>query len=74
MCPLAPMNVYARRKSVDVGGLALALGETGSGSGWVGSDELESNEVPFAELLSDMVTSTQETVSLRYVPQLVPHF
>lgn len=69
MCRLAPMNGYARRRSVDVGGLALALSETGSGSGWGGWDESESDEVPFAELLSDMVTSTQETVSLHYVPQ-----
>lgn len=28
-----------RRKSVDIGGLALALGETGHGSGWGGWDE-----------------------------------
>ena len=33
-----------RRKSVDVGGLALALGEDGRGSGWGGWDEDQISE------------------------------
>jgi hypothetical protein len=31
----------ARRRSVDVGGLSLALGSQGRGQGWVGWDESE---------------------------------
>lgn len=46
MCRQNIMNLGPRRKSVDVGGLALALGETGSGSGWMGGEESEGDEAP----------------------------
>lgn len=37
-----------RRRSVDVGGLALALGEASSGYGWGGWEEAEKGETRFA--------------------------
>ena len=37
----APPLSHARRRSVDVGGLSLALGSQGLGQGWVGWDESE---------------------------------
>jgi len=52
-----------RRRSVDVGGLALALENQGLGHGWGGWEERESGEVRYAELLSDMYTQTQSTVN-----------
>lgn len=55
-----------RRKSVDVGGLALALGEDGRGNGWGGWDEDEISEAIYAELLSDMYTQTQSTVNFHF--------
>jgi len=53
---------------VDVGGLALALGtsslgEDGMGKGWGGWEDSESAGAPYAELLSNMYTQTQTTVS-----------
>lgn len=36
---------HCRRRSVDVGGLALALGNQGLGHGWGGWDERELGEV-----------------------------
>ncbi|KLO19373.1 HD-domain/PDEase-like protein [Schizopora paradoxa] len=58
----------SRRRSVDVGGLALALGtsslgEDGMGKGWGGWEDSESAGAPYAELLSDMYTQTQTAVS-----------
>jgi hypothetical protein len=38
---LHPPLSQARRRSVDVGGLSLALGSQGLGQGWVGWDESE---------------------------------
>ena len=46
MCRQSAMNLGPRRKSVDVGGLALALGETGSGSGWMGGEENDGDGAP----------------------------
>jgi len=40
---LHPPFSQARRRSVDVGGLSLALGSQGLGQGWVGWDESESD-------------------------------
>jgi hypothetical protein len=36
--------MFHRRRSVDVGGLALALGEPSSGHGWGGWEETEQGE------------------------------
>ncbi|KAF5379076.1 hypothetical protein D9615_005977 [Tricholomella constricta] len=50
-----------RRRSADVGGLHLAMENTGHGQGWVGdSGELKTK---FAELLGDMYTSTLHAVN-----------
>lgn len=54
---------HGRRRSVDVGGLALALENQGLGHGWGGWEEDEQGETRYAELLSDMYTHTQTTVS-----------
>ncbi|KAI0066906.1 HD-domain/PDEase-like protein [Artomyces pyxidatus] len=52
-----PLPGQPRRRSVDVGGLALALGDEGLGQGWGGWDDTD--EIPcYAELLSDMYTHT----------------
>ncbi|THH12773.1 hypothetical protein EW146_g7382, partial [Bondarzewia mesenterica] len=63
--PMAGSSNVARRRSVDVGGLALALGEEGSGQGWGGWDDTDvDGELPcYAELLSDMYTQTHIAVS-----------
>lgn len=42
---------HGRRRSVDVGGLALALGNQGLGHGWGGWEERELGEVRYVELL-----------------------
>ena len=71
---------HLRRRSVDVGGLALALGNSGLGHGWGGWEEHDMGETRYvhrrllsnilspkfryAELLSEMYTQTQETVNL----------
>ncbi|KAF9233200.1 hypothetical protein BU15DRAFT_54219 [Melanogaster broomeanus] len=52
-----------RRKSVDVGGLALALENQGLGHGWGGWDQVQQGETRYAELLSEMYTHTQTTVN-----------
>lgn len=54
---------HGRRRSVDVGGLALALENQGLGHGWGGWEEDEQGETRYAELLSDMYNHTQTTVS-----------
>lgn len=36
---------HGRRRSVDVGGLALALGNQGLGHGWGGWEEREKGEI-----------------------------
>ncbi|KAG1753517.1 uncharacterized protein EDB91DRAFT_401488 [Suillus paluster] len=62
---------HGRRRSVDVGGLALALGNQGLGHGWGGWEEEEQGETRYAELLSDMYTHTQTTVN-HHVHDLSP--
>lgn len=55
-----------RRRSVDVGGLSLALGSQGLGHGWVGWDESEIDtpeRLLFAELLSDMYNHTHTVIN-----------
>lgn len=62
----AGTGAAARRRSVDVGGLALALGDNlGSGQGWGGWDESERDRdlTCYAELLSDMYTHTHIAVT-----------
>jgi len=62
----APFS-HARRRSVDVGGLSLALGSQGLGQGWVGWDEsevdTEEQQLLFAELLSDMYNHTHSVIN-----------
>ncbi|EPQ52062.1 HD-domain/PDEase-like protein [Gloeophyllum trabeum ATCC 11539] len=53
----------SRRRSVDVGGLALALAQEGLGHGWGGWEDEEIGEARYAELLSDMYTHTQSHTS-----------
>jgi len=63
----APPLSQPRRRSVDVGGLSLALGSQGLGQGWVGWDEseidTEEQQLLFAELLSDMYNHTHTVVN-----------
>ncbi|KNZ78672.1 3',5'-cyclic-nucleotide phosphodiesterase regA [Termitomyces sp. J132] len=55
-----PPRQHLRRRSADVGGLHLAMENTGHGQGWVG----DSGDVTkFAELLVDMYTSTLHAVN-----------
>ncbi|KIK96208.1 hypothetical protein PAXRUDRAFT_138985 [Paxillus rubicundulus Ve08.2h10] len=54
---------HGRRKSVDVGGLALALENQGLGHGWGGWDQVQQGETHYAELLTEMYTQTQTTVN-----------
>ncbi|KAI0087418.1 hypothetical protein BDY19DRAFT_955703 [Irpex rosettiformis] len=53
-----------RRRSVDVGGLALALAETSSGYGWGGWEETEQGETRYAEVLIDVFAHTDNAVNL----------
>ncbi|KAH9072873.1 hypothetical protein EDB83DRAFT_2359621 [Lactarius deliciosus] len=63
----APPISQPRRRSVDVGGLSLALGSQGLGQGWVGWDESEidtpEERLLFAELLSDMYNHTHTVIN-----------
>ncbi|TDL25150.1 HD-domain/PDEase-like protein [Rickenella mellea] len=66
---LAIDKELSRRRSVDVGGLALALGsaplgEESSGKGWGGWDEDGDGEAHFAELLGDMFTQIQSIINV----------
>ncbi|OJA20225.1 hypothetical protein AZE42_02123 [Rhizopogon vesiculosus] len=63
--------IHGRRRSVDVGGLALALENQGLGHGWGGWEEDEQGETRYAELLSDMYNHTQTTVN-HHVNDLSP--
>jgi len=55
----APPLSQPRRRSVDVGGLSLALGSQGLGQGWVGWDE------------SEMDTEEQQLLCV-YAPSALP--
>jgi hypothetical protein len=63
-----------RRKSVDVGGLALALGEDGRGNGWGGWDEDEISEamsvIPGSCCLSTIITNLVIPSPCRYAELL----
>ncbi|KAH9946868.1 HD-domain/PDEase-like protein [Amylocystis lapponica] len=54
---------HGRRRSVDVGGLALALKDEGHGHGWGGWDEVENGETRYAEVLIDVRAHTETVVS-----------
>ncbi|KAI0002581.1 hypothetical protein BJV74DRAFT_882194 [Russula compacta] len=62
-----PSLSHPRRRSVDVGGLSLALGSQGLGQGWGGWDqceiETEEQQLLFAELLSDMYNHTHTVIN-----------
>ncbi|KAI0266541.1 hypothetical protein BC834DRAFT_133555 [Gloeopeniophorella convolvens] len=67
MDTLQPPNNNDRRRSVDVGGLKLALNTPGSGHGWGGwlrsPADAEQQQPVYAELLSDMYTHTQTVIN-----------
>ncbi|KAG9309586.1 hypothetical protein JVU11DRAFT_10567 [Chiua virens] len=54
---------HGRRRSVDVGGLALALENQGLGHGWGSWDNVHQGETRYAELLYEMCIQTQTTVT-----------
>ncbi|OSX60788.1 hypothetical protein POSPLADRAFT_1070404 [Postia placenta MAD-698-R-SB12] len=54
---------FARRRSVDVGGLALALADGSSGQGWGGWDEAEAGETKYAEVLIDVRAHTETIIN-----------
>ncbi|KZT02979.1 HD-domain/PDEase-like protein [Laetiporus sulphureus 93-53] len=54
---------FGRRRSVDVGGLALALSEQGSGHGWGGWEETETGETRYAEVLIDVRAHTETAIN-----------
>ncbi|PCH39434.1 HD-domain/PDEase-like protein [Wolfiporia cocos MD-104 SS10] len=57
------MAAFGRRRSVDVGGLALALSEAGSGHGWGGWEETENGETRYAEVLIDVRAHTESILN-----------
>ncbi|OCH89218.1 HD-domain/PDEase-like protein [Obba rivulosa] len=57
----------SRRRSVDVGGLALALGEQGSGHGWGGWEDAENGETGYAEVLIDVRAHTESILNMEPV-------
>ncbi|OBZ67419.1 3',5'-cyclic-nucleotide phosphodiesterase regA [Grifola frondosa] len=61
-----------RRRSVDVGGLALALSDQGRGHGWGGWDETENGETRYAEVLIDVRAHTETIVNQE--PDQLPSF
>ncbi|TFK91193.1 HD-domain/PDEase-like protein [Polyporus arcularius HHB13444] len=67
------MNDMSRRRSVDVGGLALALGDEGRGHGWGGWEETDCGETRYAEVLIDVRLHTETIVSQEgeHVPSFV---
>ncbi|RPD75396.1 HD-domain/PDEase-like protein [Lentinus tigrinus ALCF2SS1-7] len=62
-----------RRRSVDVGGLALALSDEGRGHGWGGWEETDCGETRYAEVLIDVRLHTETIVSQEgeHVPSFV---
>ena len=47
-------HAHGRRRSVDVGGLALALGNQGLGHGWGGWEERELGEVRYVAIMTSI--------------------
>ncbi|KAI0792535.1 hypothetical protein C8Q75DRAFT_714193, partial [Abortiporus biennis] len=57
-----------RRRSVDVGGLALALNDETRGHGWGGWEEAESGETEYAEVMIDVRAHTETVVNSEPAP------
>ncbi|KAI0720811.1 HD-domain/PDEase-like protein [Cerioporus squamosus] len=66
-------DIMGRRRSVDVGGLALALADEGRGHGWGGWEETDCGETRYAEVLIDVRLHTETIVSQEgeHVPSFV---
>ncbi|KAI0656981.1 HD-domain/PDEase-like protein [Cubamyces menziesii] len=56
-------DAMGRRRSVDVGGLALALSDENRGHGWGGWEETDCGETRYAEVLIDVRVHTETMVS-----------
>ncbi|KAI0676581.1 HD-domain/PDEase-like protein [Trametes maxima] len=56
-------DIMGRRRSVDVGGLALALSDENHGHGWGGWEETDCGETRYAEVLIDVRAHTDMMVS-----------
>ncbi|GBE83754.1 HD-domain/PDEase-like protein [Sparassis crispa] len=61
---------FGRRRSVDVGGLALALSDGTLGHGWGGWEETEKGETKYAEVLIDVRAHTETVINLEAMPDL----
>lgn len=61
---------HCRRRSVDVGGLALALGNQGLGHGWGGWEEREKGEVRYARSVNFFGLLRMLTRRIRYAELL----
>ncbi|KAH9933825.1 uncharacterized protein B0H18DRAFT_982263 [Fomitopsis serialis] len=57
-------NLYGRRRSVDVGGLALALNDGQSGHGWGGWEDADDGGTRYAEVLIDVRAHTENIVNV----------
>ncbi|KAH9833156.1 HD-domain/PDEase-like protein [Rhodofomes roseus] len=57
-------NLYGRRRSVDVGGLALALNDGQSGHGWGGWEDADDSGTRYAEVLIDVRAHTENIVNV----------
>ncbi|KAI0725328.1 HD-domain/PDEase-like protein [Fomitopsis betulina] len=57
-------NIYGRRRSVDVGGLALALNDGQSGHGWGGWEDADDGGTRYAEVLIDVRAHTENMVNV----------
>ncbi|KAI0075527.1 HD-domain/PDEase-like protein [Panus rudis PR-1116 ss-1] len=67
-----PSGGQLRRRSVDVGGLALALKDHSLGHGWGGWEEGETGETRYAENLIDVREHTEMVVKFEDFPTDVP--
>lgn len=61
---------HNRRRSVDVGGLALALGNQGLGHGWGGWEEREKGEIRYCDHCIYPIVSTKAGIGFRYAELL----
>ena len=66
---LSQLNMPHRRRSVDVGGLALALAETSSGYGWGGWEETEKGETRLVYLLISSIKTLTTVYHLLDTPK-----
>ncbi|KDQ13375.1 hypothetical protein BOTBODRAFT_111701, partial [Botryobasidium botryosum FD-172 SS1] len=71
--PVPAFDYSIRRRSVDTGGLALALRDDRSGKGWGGWEERETRgDMLYAELLTSMYTQTLHPQLSLATPALSP--